>query len=68
VFTPFSPEVTAAVNKATIERVVPNWVKRSGGGDMPIIKIFNEKVGPRIGLHIELDGSLTKVPITITDE
>ena len=68
VFTPFSPEVTVAVNKATIERVVPNWVKRSGGGDMPIIKIFNEKVGPRIGLHIELDGSLTKVPITITDE
>ncbi len=66
-FVEFSPEVTAAVNAATMDRVVPNWVKRVGGGDQPIIKIFNEKVGPRIGIRVELDGTVVEAPITISD-
>ena len=54
----------ALSDKAILETMVPNWVKRVGGGDQPIIKVFNEKVGPRVGMHIELDGSVVKVPIT----
>ena len=63
----FSPEVRALSDKAVLEVMVPNWVKRVGGADASIVKVFNEKVGPRVGMHIEPDGSVVKTAITITD-
>ena len=63
----FTPEVRALSDKAILEVMVPNWVKRVGGADKPIIGVFNEKVGPRVGMHIEPDGSVVKTAITITD-
>ncbi len=63
----FSPELRALSDKAVLEVMVPNWVERVGGADASIVKVFNEKVGPRVGMHIEPDGSVVKTAITITD-
>ncbi len=64
-YVPFSAEVRAKSDAAILERMLPNWVKRVGGGDKPIMKVFNEKVGSRVGLRIEPDGSVVKAPITL---
>jgi TRAP-type C4-dicarboxylate transport system substrate-binding protein len=61
----FSPEVRSRSNAVVLERVVTNWVKRIGGPDKPFAKLFNEKVGPLVGVRIEPDGSVVKVPITL---
>jgi TRAP-type C4-dicarboxylate transport system substrate-binding protein len=63
-FVEFSPEVRERSNAALIERVVPNWVKRAGGGDQPVIELFNEHIGERIGMHVNPDGTVVKAPIT----
>jgi TRAP-type C4-dicarboxylate transport system substrate-binding protein len=60
----FSPEVRERSNASLIERMVPNWVKRVGGGDHPVVALFNEHVGSRVGMRIEPDGSVVKAPIT----
>ncbi|MDA1129728.1 MAG: TRAP transporter substrate-binding protein DctP [Chloroflexi bacterium] len=62
-YVPFSAEVRAKSDAAILERMMPSWVKRVGP-DKPIIKVFNEKVGPRVGMRIEPDGSVVRVPIT----
>ena len=63
-FVEFSPEVRERSNDALFERVVPNWVKRVGGGDQPVIELFNEHIGERIGMHVKPDGTVVKAPIT----
>ena len=63
-FVEFSPEVRERSNAALIERVVPNWVKRAGGGDQPVIELFNEHIGERIGMHVKPDGTVVEAPIT----
>jgi TRAP-type C4-dicarboxylate transport system substrate-binding protein len=61
----FSPEIKAyMLDKVALGRVVPNWVKRTGGPDSEAVKLFNEKVGPLVGLKINPDGSVSKVPVT----
>ena len=51
-------------NVAVLGRVLPGWVKRVGGPASPWAKIFNEKVTPIVGLRIEPDGKIAKVPVT----
>ena len=65
-FVPFSKELTFhSLNTAVMEHVVPAWVNRVGDTRHPIITdIFNNKVGPIVGLRIEPDGSVVTVPIT----
>ena len=61
----FTPEmIDHMVNVAVMQHVIPGFVNRVGGGDAPIIKIFNEKASHIVGLKINVDGSTTKVPIT----
>jgi TRAP-type C4-dicarboxylate transport system substrate-binding protein len=57
----FSPALKELSNSIALQRVIPAWIKRVGGGDKPIIKVFNEKVGPLVGLRIEATGALTKL-------
>jgi TRAP-type C4-dicarboxylate transport system substrate-binding protein len=60
----FSKELQdQSYNVAVLQRVMPNWVKRIGGPDAPFVKIYNEKVAPLVGLKINPDGSLTKIPV-----
>ena len=64
---PFAPE--DAVYIATVigkERIVPGWVSRLGYPDKndEAVAIFNESVGPYVGLKIEADGSVVSTEIT----
>ena len=51
-------------NIAVPINVLPNWIKRVGGPDTDIVRLFNEKISPIVGLKINDDGSTTQVPIT----
>ncbi len=59
----FSPEVRAHSDRAVLESVAPNWVKRVGA-DSPFIQVFNEHIGTRVGLRVEPGGSVVKAPVT----
>ena len=65
-FVPFSYEIKKrGLNTAVMEHVLPAWVNRLGDTRHPIITdSFNNKIGPIVGLRIERDGSVVKVPIT----
>ncbi len=57
----FNAEVNRrSLNSSVIEHVIPAWVNRVGNPDHQIITIFNEKVGPLVGLHINPNGAVTK--------
>ncbi len=61
----FSQElVDHSFNVAVIEHVIPGWIRRLGGADSPAVDLFNEKVGPYVGLKIESDGAVVIVPKT----
>ena len=51
-------------NIAVPINVLPNWIKRVGGPDTDIVRLFNEKISPIVGLKINDDGTTTQVPIT----
>ena len=65
-FVPFAYEINLhSFNAAAMEQVIPAWVSRLGDRQHPIItETFNNKVGPMVGLRIERDGSVLRVPIT----
>jgi len=44
---------------AVMQHVIPAWVRKVGGTDAEMVKVFNEKVSPIVGLYIEDDGSVT---------
>ena len=57
----FNEEVNdRSLNSSVIEHVIPAWINRVGSTDHRIITVFNEQVGPLVGLHINADGSVTK--------
>ena len=57
----FDDEVNErSLNSSVIEHVIPAWINRVGSTDHRIITVFNEQVGPLVGLHINADGSVTK--------
>ena len=51
-------------NVAAMQHVLPGFVNRVGGGDSPIIELFNEKIAPIVGVGINPDGTTRAVPIT----
>jgi len=52
----FTPEIKAALKKASMEQVVPNWVERVGGADAPAVQMYNQYVAPLIGVSIDANG------------
>ena len=60
-YTEFSPEIKEAIGRIARERVLPNWVKRIGGPDTDVAKIFNEKVAPIVGVEINADGTTSPI-------
>ena len=57
----FNEEVNErSLNSSVIEHVIPAWINRVGSTDHRIITVFNEQVGPLVGLHINADGTVTK--------
>ena len=65
-FVPFAYEINLhSFNAAAMKQVIPAWVSRLGDRQHPIItETFNNKIGPMVGLRIERDGSVLRVPIT----
>ena len=56
-FVEFSQELKDAFLQASIDVVIPSWVDRNGGPDSEGAKMFNEFVGPIVGVTINADGS-----------
>ena len=44
---------------------MPEWVKRVGGADQPVIEVFNEKIGPIVGMKVNPDGTVVEAPVTM---
>ena len=52
----FSDELaTHSFSVAVVEHVIPGWLRRLGGTDNAAVDLFNDKVGPYVGLAIESD-------------
>jgi len=62
-FVPFSPELQELSRQTTMGNVIPGWLRRLGGADKPIIKIFNDKVGPIVGLFINPNGTVIQTDV-----
>ena len=63
----FSPELAEySLNAAVMEHVIPGWLQRLGypGGGHGAVAMFNEHVAPYVGVTIEVDGSVSTIPIT----
>ena len=68
----FGPAAQALSKRAAAESVLPNWLERLGypGTGQDVVDVFNDKIGPFVGLRVELDeGSdrgfkVVDVPIT----
>ena len=54
---PFSDEVQAKMREVALEVILPNWVQRTGGPDSAAVKLYNDKVGPIVGVSIGPDGA-----------
>ena len=66
IYKPFSPELQDfAFEQAVLGSLMPEWVKRVGGADQPVIAVFNEKVGPIVGVKVNPDGSVVSAPVTL---
>ena len=65
-FVEFNPEFRILSYEGALEGVIPYWLGRYNypENDDGTVDAFNEIVGPHIGLQIEPDGSIVKVPIT----
>jgi len=55
-FVPFSQELKDALLQASINEVIPNWVNRNGGPTSEGAKMFNDLVGPIVGVTIDSNG------------
>ena len=53
----FTPEIKAALKKAAMEKVVPNWVDRVGGPDSDAVAMYNTYVAPLLGISIDSNGN-----------
>ena len=68
----FGPEAQALSKRAGAESVLPNWLQRLGYPEkgQDVVDVFNEKIGPFVGLRVDLDESdergfvVVDVPIT----
>ena len=69
----FGPEAQALSKRAGAESVLPNWLQRLGYPEegQGVVDVFNNKIGPYVGLRVDLDASdergfiVVDVPITL---
>lgn len=63
----FSPDLAAhSLNVAVKQHVIPGWLRRLGfpGKGDEAVEMFNEHVGPYVGMSIGADGSVSDTEIT----
>ena len=64
---PFTDEALRHVDEVVLpEYVLPGWLRRLGYPDSghQVVGLFNDKVGPYSGFHINADGSIERVAAT----
>ncbi len=59
-YSDFPDDVKAKMRETALDLIIPNWVERAGGPDSEGVQIFNEKVGPIVGVTINPDGSASE--------
>jgi TRAP-type C4-dicarboxylate transport system substrate-binding protein len=59
-FVQFSQEIKDAHLQASIDVVIPNWVDRNGGANSGAVSMFNDLVGPIVGVTIQANGKAVK--------
>ena len=60
-YSDFPDDVKAQMRATAMELIIPNWVERAGGANSEGVAIFNEKVGPIVGVTINPDGTASEV-------
>ena len=63
----FTPELADySLNVAVMEHVIPGWLRRLGypGKNDDAVGMFNEHVGPYVGVSIDSDGSVSSTDVT----
>ena len=61
-YSDFTSETREAIRETVINSSLPNWAGRVGGVDTEEVRIFNEKVGPIVGMRINPDATVSSVP------
>jgi TRAP-type C4-dicarboxylate transport system substrate-binding protein len=59
-YSDFPDDVKTRMRATALDLIIPNWVERAGGPDSEGVRIFNEKVGPIVGVTINPDGSASE--------
>ncbi len=59
-YSDFPDDVKMRMRATALDLIIPNWVERAGGPDSEGVQIFNEKVGPIVGVKINPDGTATE--------
>jgi len=59
-FVEFSQELQNALKQASIDVVIPNWVDRNGGANSEAVSMFNDLVGPIVGVTIDSNGKASR--------
>jgi TRAP-type C4-dicarboxylate transport system substrate-binding protein len=59
-YSDFPDDVKAQMRDTALNAIIPNWVERAGGADSEGVNIFNEKVGPIVGVVINPDGTASE--------
>ncbi len=59
-YSDFPDDVKAQMRDTALNAIIPNWVERAGGASSEGVNIFNEKVGPIVGVVINPDGTASE--------
>ena len=62
----FPDDVKAKMRETALKEIIPNWVGRAGGPSSEGVQIFNDKVGPIVGVVINSDGTATETEAMMT--
>ena len=57
----FTPELKDALRQASLTRVLPRWVERTGGPDSEAVRIYNEKVAPLLKVRVNAQGQAEEI-------
>ena len=57
----FTPELKDALRQASLTKVLPNWVERTGGPNSEAVRIYNEKVAPLLKVRVNAQGQAEEI-------
>ena len=62
-YSDFPDDVKARMRETALNSIIPNWVARAGGPSSEGVQIFNDKVGPIVGVVINPDGTASETEV-----